>query len=120
MFTAFRYPLNLRLIGMVSAHLPVGSSFMLPVSMTLIPVSKISDLVERRVNAGGARWTVRHCTSDGAAWRSMAFPNTSNIRERIPLPTGAFSCPPVSSTALPRAKPSVGVSAIPCTLCASG
>ena len=27
----------------------------------------------------------------------MALPNTSNIRERIPLPTGAFSGPPVSS-----------------------
>ena len=29
--------------------------------MTLMPVSKISDLVERRASGGGARWTVRHC-----------------------------------------------------------
>src|ERR1039458_5166212 len=88
-------------------------------SMTLIPVSKISDLVERRANGGGARWTVRHWTSAGAAWRSMALPKTSNIRERMPLPTGAFNWPPVSSTELPRARPSVGVSAIPRTRCAS-
>ena len=45
----------------------------------------------------------------------MALPNTSNIRERIPLPTGAFNGPPVSSTAMPRARPCVGVSAIPRT-----
>ena len=88
-------------------------------SMTLIPVSKISDLVERRASGGGARWTVRHWTSAGAAWRSMAFPKTSNIRESVPLPTGAFNGPPVSSTAVPRTRPCVGVSAIPRTRCAS-
>ena len=32
-----------------------------------------------------------------------------------PLPTGAFNGPPVSSTAMPRARPCVGVSAIPRT-----
>ena len=52
-------------------------------SMTLMPVSKISDLVERRASGGGARCTERHWTSDNAASRSMALPNTSNIRERI-------------------------------------
>ncbi len=83
--------------------------------MTLIPVSKTSDLVERSDNGGGARWTDRHFTSDGAGWRSMALPNTSNMRERIPLPTGAFNGPPVSSTAMPRARPCVGVNAIPRT-----
>jgi hypothetical protein len=75
----------------------------------LDPVSKISDLVERRASGGGARCTERHWTSDNAAPRSMALPNTSNMRERIPLPTGAFSGPPVSSTAMPRASPCVGV-----------
>ena len=30
-------------------------------SMTLMPVSKISDLVERRASGGGARCTERHC-----------------------------------------------------------
>ena len=83
--------------------------------MTLMPVSKISDLVERRASGGGARCTERHWTSASAASRSMALPNTSNMRERIPLPTGAFSGPPVSSTAMPRARPCVGVSAIPRT-----
>ena len=88
-------------------------------SITLMPVSNISDLVERRASGGGARCTERHWTSSGAASRSMALPNTSNIRDRIPLPTGAFSGPPVSSTGMPRASPCVGVNAIPRTRCAS-
>ena len=88
-------------------------------SMTLMPVSKISDLVERRASGGGSRCTERHWTSASGASRSMVLPNTSNIRERIPLPTGAFSGPPVSSTAMPRARPCVGVNAIPRTCRAS-
>src|ERR1019366_793652 len=74
-------------------------------SMTLMPVSKTWDLLERLAKAGGSRWMVRHSTSDGAGWRSMALPNTSNIRERMLLPTGTFNGPPVSSTAMPRASP---------------
>ncbi len=87
--------------------------------MALMPVSKISDLVERSDKGGGARWTVRHCTSDGAGWRSMAWPNTSNIREMIAFPTGACRGLPVSSTGIPRAKPCVGVKAMPRTRRAS-
>ena len=83
--------------------------------MTLMPVSKTSDLVERLASGGGSRWMVRHSTSDGAGWRSMGLPKTSNIRERIPLPTGTFKGPPVSSTAMPRARPCVGFKAIPRT-----
>ena len=83
--------------------------------MTLMPVSKTSDLVERRASDGGARCTERHSTSDNASPRSMVLPNTSNIRESTALPTGAFNGPPVSSTAIPRARPCVGVSAIPRT-----
>ena len=59
------------------------------------------------------------CTSDGSGWRSMARPNTSNIREMIFLPTGACRGPPVSSTGIPRAKPCVGVKAMPRTRRAS-
>ena len=84
-------------------------------SMTLMPVSKTSDLVERLASEGGSRWIVRHSTSVGAGWRSMGLPKTSNIREMIDLPTGTLSGPPVSSTAMPRASPSVGLSAIPRT-----
>ena len=84
-------------------------------SMTLMPVSKTSDLVERRASDGGARCTEGHWTSDNAASRSMVLPNTSNIRERTALPTGAFNGPPVFSTAIPRARPCVGVNAIPRT-----
>jgi hypothetical protein len=83
--------------------------------MTLMPVSKISDLVERRASGGGARCTERHWTSANAVPRSMVWPNTSNIRERTALPTGTFNGPPVSSTAMPRARPWVGVNAIPRT-----
>ncbi len=83
--------------------------------MTLIPVSKTSDLVERRANGGGSRCTERHWISVGAGSRSIALPKTSNMRERIPFPTGACSGPPVSSTDMPRARPCVGVSAIPRT-----
>ena len=68
-------------------------------SMTLMPVSKISDLVERRASDGGARCTERHWTSDNAASRSMVLPNTSNIRERTCL------CPPALSTARPCPPP---------------
>src|ERR1035437_3659103 len=88
-------------------------------SMALMPVSKTPDLVERSDNGGGVRWTVRHCTSVGAGWRSMAWPNTSNIREIIVLPTGACRGAPVSSTSIPRANPCVGVKAMPRTLDAS-
>ena len=36
--------------------------------MTLMPVSKTSDLVERRASGGGARCTERHWTSDSAGF----------------------------------------------------
>ena len=49
----------------------------------------------------------------------MALPKTSNMRDRIPLPTGTFSGPPVSATAMPRASPCVGVKAMPRTRRAS-
>jgi hypothetical protein len=57
----------------------------------------------------------QHVDDLDAASRSRTLPNTSNIRDRIPLPTGAFSGPPVSSTVMPRARPCVGESAIPRT-----
>ncbi len=80
--------------------------------MILMPVSKISDLVERFASGGGARCTERHSTLVKAGSPSMVLPNTSNIRERTALPTGVFNGPPVSSTAMPRARPCVGVNAI--------
>ena len=59
-------------------------------SMTLMPVSKISDFVERSDNGGGARCTERHRTSDGGGSPSMTLPNTSNIRERNPFADRRF------------------------------
>ncbi|AKB81160.1 hypothetical protein MSBR3_0582 [Methanosarcina barkeri 3] len=75
--------------------------------------------MDRRISGGGAWWIERHWTFDGGFLRSMVSPNTSNIRERISLPTGAFKGPYVSSTSMPRASPSVGVRAIPRTRCVS-
>ena len=88
-------------------------------STTLMPVSKISDFVERFSRGGGAWWTDRHWTSASAGPRSIVLPNTSSMRERTAWPTGVFRGPPVSSTGIPRASPWVGVRAIPRTWCGS-
>lgn len=84
-------------------------------SIILMPVSKMAEVVERWTSGGGSRCTERHVTSFGSSWRSMAWPKTSNIRDRMALPTGASSGPPVSDTDTPRARPCVGVSAMPRT-----
>jgi hypothetical protein len=88
-------------------------------SIALMPVSKISDFVERSDSGGGFRWIVRHSTFSGGSLRSMADPNTSNIRDMISLPTGTSSGLPESSACIPLARPSVGVSAIARTRAAS-
>jgi hypothetical protein len=84
-------------------------------SITLIPVSKTSDWVERLTSAGGARCTERQATSRNGSPRSIVLPKTSNIRDTMALPTGARNGPPVSRTRVPRASPSVVVSAMPRT-----
>ena len=92
-------------------------------SIILMPVSKVSERFERAASDGGSRCTERHCTSlptsPSGAPPSMVLPNTSNMRESVARPTGAISGPPVSCTAMPRARPCVGVSAMPRTCCAS-
>jgi len=62
---------------------------------------------------------VRRATSLGAGWRSIGLPNTSNMRDRMVLLTGVRNGPPLSLTAIPRANPCVGVSAMQRTCCAS-
>ena len=125
MLTPFSWPTMLWIISVSSTVLPTPAPPNMPplpprssgasTSMTLMPVSKTSDVVARRANAGGARCTERHCTSVGAGWRSIALPKTSNMRERMAGPTGAFSGPPVSMAGMPRARPWVGVRAMPRT-----
>jgi hypothetical protein len=122
MLTPSCWPIMLWIISVSSTVLPTPAPPKSPAlpprsrgtstSMTLMPVSKTSDLVDRRTSGGGARCTERHSTSVGSASRSMTLPNTSNIRESVPLPTGACSGPPLSSTDMPRARPWVGVSAM--------
>ncbi len=46
--------------------------------MTLMPVSKTSDLVERRANGGGAWWTERHSTS--LECRAVVYGGTKNVK----------------------------------------
>ena len=76
MLTPFWCPIMLWIISVSSTVLPTPAPPKSPAlpprssgtstSMTLMPVSKISDLVERRASGGGARCTERHWTSDGA------------------------------------------------------
>jgi len=63
--------------------------------MALMSAPKISDLVERLASSG--------------------LPRTSNIRERVALPTDTFNDPPASSTAIPRARPWVDLNVTPRT-----
>ena len=126
MLTPFWWPIMLWIISVSSTVLPTPAppnrpalpprSSGVSTSMALMPVSKTSDCVERRTSGGGARCTERHVTPVRMpARRSMVLPNTSSMRDRIGLPTGACSGPPVSRTAMPRASPPVGVKAMPRT-----
>ena len=84
-------------------------------SMTLMPVSKTSDLVERRASGGGARCTERHSTSDNGAPRSMTLPKTSNMRERIAFADRRLQRPARVLHGHAAREALVGVSAIPRT-----
>ena len=129
MLTPSWWPIMLWIISVSSTVLPTPAPPNRPAlpprssgtstSMTLIPVWNTSERVERCASGGGDWCTERHCTSVGAGCWSMAWPNTSNMRDRMPLPTGACSGPPLSTTGMPRARPWVGVSAMPRTCCAS-
>ena len=73
------------------------------------------DRVERLAREGGSLWILcRGISGRGGPW-SMVFPNTSNIRPRISFPTGTVSGSPWVSATILRARPWVGVRAIPLT-----
>jgi len=101
-----------------SPDLPPRSSGV-STSMILMPVSNTCDCAARRLNGGGAWCTERHCTSTGGKPPSIGWPNTSNMRDSTARPTGACKGRPVLRTTMPRARPCVGVSAMPLTWCAS-
>ncbi|OQC23693.1 MAG: hypothetical protein BWX71_01999 [Deltaproteobacteria bacterium ADurb.Bin072] len=80
--------------------------------MALMPVVKISDTVDWSVSGTGFWWMGLGVPSISPL-RSMGLPKTLMTLPRSPLPTGTSSGRPVSSTSEPRARPWVGVSAMP-------
>ena len=79
-------------------------------SMTLRPVSKTSTSVVCWSNGGrGAVDRQRLAAVDRRPCRRSALPRTSKTRPSVTSPTGTEIGPPVSRTAVPRARPSVVV-----------
>ena len=78
-------------------------------SMTLRPVSKTSTSVVCWSKAGAERWIGSVLLRSTAPLPSIALPRTSKTRPRVTSPTGTEIGPPVSRTAVPRARPSVVV-----------
>src|SRR5919198_4499239 len=75
--------------------------------MTLIPVSKISTVGWRSEKLGGSRWIGQRSTSPGGSFLSIGSPITFHRRPSVASPTGTLIGPPVSTTSVPRARPSV-------------
>ena len=77
-------------------------------STTLRPVSKISTFGERSRKAGGSRWIGQRSVSAGmSSFSSIAWPMTFQRRPSVASPTGTVIGAPVSTTSVPRARPSV-------------
>ena len=78
-------------------------------SSTLMPVSRISVLGSSWSNGGGSRWIgQRSVTFSDAVGTSSVSPSTLNTCPLVTSPTGTVIGPPVSVTAAPRTRPSVG------------
>ena len=78
-------------------------------SRTLMPVSRISVLGSSWSNGGGSRWMdQRSVTFSSAVGTSSVSPSTLNTWPLVTSPTGTEIGPPVSVTAAPRTRPSVG------------
>jgi hypothetical protein len=74
--------------------------------MTLMPVSKISTLVDCSVKAGGCRWMgIDFLVLTGPS-PSTGSPTTLRIRPRHSGPTGIAMGAPVSRASMPRTRPS--------------
>ena len=82
-------------------------------SSTLIPVSRISVLASSWSNGGGSRWIPhRSVTFRDDVGTSSVSPRTLNTWPLVTSPTGTEIGPPVSVTAAPRTRPSVGCMAM--------
>src|SRR5919199_46075 len=77
-------------------------------STTLMPVSNISVVGVRFSTFGASRWIGQRSTSSAicSPW-SIVSPSRLKIRPRVGSPTGTVIGPPVSTTSVPRASPSV-------------
>src|SRR3954464_7499423 len=72
-----------------------------------MPVSNISVVGVRSSTSGAGRWIgQRSSTSMSPIW-SIGSPSRLKMRPSVTLPTGTVMGPPVSTTSMPRARPSV-------------
>ena len=76
-------------------------------STTLIPVSNCSVLGERSSKAGGSRWIGQRSFEFTGPRPSIGSPSRLKTRPSASLPTGTLTGSPVSSTGMPRTRPSV-------------
>ena len=76
-------------------------------SITLMPVSKISDVGLSWSKAGGSRWIGHFSVALTGPASSMTSPSTLKMRPRVGSPTGTEIGAPVSITSVPRERPSV-------------
>jgi hypothetical protein len=78
-------------------------------STTLMPVTSTSASVDCSVNSGGSVWMGIFFTPSMGPRSSRGSPVTFMMRPRVPGPTGTRMGPPVSTTSVPRTRPSVPV-----------
>ena len=76
-------------------------------SMTLMPVSSTSVLVDCSSSGGAPRWMLFMPAQESSPRSSTASPSTLKIRPSTHCPTGTSIGRPVSRTGIPRRRPSV-------------
>src|SRR5215207_5824267 len=72
-----------------------------------MPVSNISFVGVRFSTVGAARWIGQRSLTSIGSPSSITSPSTLKMRPSVTLPTGTVIGPPVSTTSIPRARPSV-------------
>src|SRR3954453_10403262 len=72
-----------------------------------MPVSNISAVGVRSSTVGASRWIGQRSFTSIGSPSSITSPRTLKIRPSVFLPTGTVIGPPVSTTSIPRARPSV-------------
>ena len=87
--------------------------------MTLMPVSRISVAGFCSAKLGALRWMGQWGRSSTGPLPSMGRPSGSNMRPRVPSPTGAFRPWPVAVTSIPLPRPSLAESMMQRTVVSS-